>query len=155
MPLDLFQNIARTDGKYCPVTGRIVDGKAPDDLSCEGRNAFEAAIRSAVPDAVIIDGEFTRSPQISCISFPGANGEVVRDELAKRHIAVGTASACAAGGEMLSGILRERDVPFGLAKGSVTFRCVRFPTGTALADVIDSRTRRTRRSDDRRTTARR
>jgi cysteine desulfurase len=99
------------------------------------RDAYEAALLAAVPDASIASGAAERLPGHSLALLPGLRGDTLVALLDDEEIAVAAGSACAAGEAEPSYVLAAMGVERELALGAlrVTFGALSEPSH---ADVI-------------------
>jgi len=111
------------------------------------RDELVAAVRAAVPDAVLngdpgqsdVDGAPSRLPGNAHFTFPGCAGDSLLMLLDARGIECSTGSACTAGVAQPSHVLLAMDVEPVLARGSLRFSLGHTSTPAdvrALADAI-------------------
>lgn len=85
------------------------------------RDAFEAEIARRLPDAVFHGRGARRTPNVSNISFPGAEKEAVVISLDLQGLAASAGSACASGALEPSPVLRALGLPPPLLHSAVRF----------------------------------
>lgn len=95
------------------------------------RDAFEAGLRRAVPDAVI-NGRGPRVGNTSNVWFPGVDGEALLIALDLDGICVSTGAACASGSTSPSHVLTAMGLTAAQAHGSLRFS---LPADATAADV--------------------
>jgi cysteine desulfurase len=111
------------------------------------RDELVAAVRAAVPDAVLngdpgqsdVDGAPSRLPGNAHFTFPGCAGDSLLMLLDARGIECSTGSACTAGVAQPSHVLLAMDVEAPLARGSLRFSLGHTSTPAdvhALAEAI-------------------
>ena len=107
-----------------------VDGRAAQAEYLAGlRDELVAAVRAAVPDAVLngdpgqsdVDGGPSRLPGNAHFIFPGCAGDSLLMLLDARGIECSTGSACTAGVAQPSHVLLAMDIEPALARGSLRF----------------------------------
>jgi cysteine desulfurase len=125
-----------------------VDHRAEQAAYLAGlRDELVAAVRAAVPDAVLngdpgqsdVDGAPSRLPGNAHFTFPGCAGDSLLMLLDARGIECSTGSACTAGVAQPSHVLLAMDVEPALARGSLRFSLGHTSTPAdvrALADVL-------------------
>lgn len=85
------------------------------------RDAFEAGLLAAAPDAVIHGARVPRLPNTTNASFPGARSDHLLMALDARGVAVSAGAACASGAVEPSPVLRAMGVPRELAVCALRF----------------------------------
>jgi cysteine desulfurase len=96
------------------------------------RDALEAGVRAAAPEAVVFGAGAERVGNTSCIGLPGVPGETQVMALDLAGVAVGSGSACSSGTVRPSHVLAAMGVPPDLARCAVR---VSFGRGNGPADV--------------------
>ena len=93
------------------------------------RDAFEARLLAAVPDAVIHGRGGVRAPHVSNVSIPGIDSESLLMALDLQGIAASGGSACQTGNAAPSHVLTAMGVPPDLASGAIrlSFGCLSTP----------------------------
>lgn len=76
------------------------------DAVAETRSAFEARIRDAAPDAIIVGQDTPRLPNTTCIAVPGWKGETQVMQMDLAGFAVSAGSACSSGKVRQSRVLK-------------------------------------------------
>lgn len=100
-----------------------LEGALPQTLSAL-RDDFEARIREAFPDVVVLGADVARLPHVSMLEFPGIDGEALLIGLDLAGISASSGAACASGTLAPSHVL--------LAMGHSPARaqsCLRFSLG--------------------------
>ncbi len=92
------------------------------------RDAFEASICSAVPDAVVHGARAPRLWNTTNIGFPHLEAEAILLLLSERGVAASAGAACSSGSLDPSPVLLAMGVPEALAHGSVRFSLSRLTT---------------------------
>ncbi|SNS40758.1 cysteine desulfurase [Actinomadura meyerae] len=113
------------------------------------RDRLIAAVRAAVPDAVLNGDPVDRLPGNAHFSFPGCEGDALLMLLDARGIACSTGSACSAGVSQPSHVLLAMDASTERARGSLRFTLGHTSTEAdvkALADAIGPVVERARRA---------
>jgi cysteine desulfurase len=85
------------------------------------RDAFVAQVLAAVPAARLTGDPVRRLPGTASFTFAGTSGEAVLLELERRGVTSSSGSACAAGSDEPSHVLRAMGVPDAVAQTSVRF----------------------------------
>ena len=85
----------------------------------EKRNVFEAKIKKAFPDVVIIGANSKRLATTTYISYPGIHGQAVQIELESQDIFVTTSSACSDNSPVTSKVLRAMGTRDDIGRGVV------------------------------------
>lgn len=83
------------------------------------RLAFEAKIKAAFPEVIIIGENAPRLASTSYISYPGIHGQAVQIELESNDIFVTTSSACSDNMPVTSKVLKAMDVSDDVGRGVV------------------------------------
>ncbi len=93
------------------------------------RDAFEARLLAAVPDAVIHGRGGERAPHVCSVSVPGIDSESLLMALDLQGIAASGGSACQTGSAAPSHVLTAMGVPPDLASGAIrlSFGCLSTP----------------------------
>lgn len=107
-----------------------------ESITCEIRDAFEASIREACPDAVIHSPDADRLPNTSCISFPGTAAEDVAIALAHAGVVVGTGAACSSGSMAPPKTLIAMGVPYDLANSAIRISTSRMTTEVEIHSTL-------------------
>jgi cysteine desulfurase len=101
------------------------------------RDAFEAGLRTAVPDAVIHAADVPRVPHISSFAIPGTDSEAMLMHLDLAGICCSSGSACTTGSVTPSHVLTAMDVPRELALASLRFSFGRQNTMDDVTAVLE------------------
>lgn len=101
------------------LAGRDREGNAA--RAADARDAFVAAVVSAVPSARLTGHPERRLPAVASFVFEGTSGESVLLELERRGIVSSSGSACAAGSDEASHVLVALGYPQALAQTAVRF----------------------------------
>ncbi|MBW8484484.1 cysteine desulfurase family protein [Actinomadura parmotrematis] len=113
------------------------------------RDELIAAVRAAVPGAVLNGDPADRLPGNAHFSFPGCEGDALLMLLDARGIACSTGSACSAGVSQPSHVLLAMGADPARARGSLRFTLGHTSTGAdvaALAEAIGPVVERARRA---------
>ncbi|WP_460775145.1 cysteine desulfurase family protein [Microbacterium sp. GXF7504] len=105
------------------------------------RDAFVAAVLAAVPAARLTGDPVRRLPGTASFTFAGTSGEAVLLELERRGVTSSSGSACAAGSDEPSHVLRALGIPDAVAQTSVRFTFPHEPVdvsglAAAVADAV-------------------
>ena len=100
------------------------------------RDAFEARLLDALPEAIIHSRGVPRLPNTSYFSVPGTDGEEIGEGLAASGIIVGTGAACSSGSIGGSKTLRSMGVPQSIAAGGLRVSLSRFSTIAQLEALL-------------------
>ena len=85
------------------------------------RDDFIRAVRAGVPGAVLTGHPSERLPSVASFCFPGTSGESVLLELERLGVICSSGSACAAGSDEPSPVLRAMGVEDDIAQAAVRF----------------------------------
>ena len=85
------------------------------------RDDFERRIREEIPEIVVHGVSAERLPHVSCLGFPGVDGQALFVALDQHGIDCSTGSACASGSAETSPVLLAMGVPEELARNSLRF----------------------------------
>ncbi|WP_086464985.1 cysteine desulfurase family protein [Oceanibaculum nanhaiense] len=96
------------------------------------RDALEAGVLAATPQAVIVGQDMPRLPNTSCIALPGMKAENIVMALDLAGVAVSAGSACSSGKVTASHVLAAMGLPPGIAGGAIR---VSFGWTSMAADV--------------------
>ncbi len=96
------------------------------------RDAFEAGVGAAVPDAAVVGQHGARAPHISCLGFPGTDSESLLMQLDLAGVACSAGSACSTGTLEPSHVLNALGVDPVIAVGALRFS---FALSNGTADV--------------------
>ncbi|MDM7946603.1 MAG: cysteine desulfurase family protein [Oceanibaculum nanhaiense] len=96
------------------------------------RDALEAGVLAATPQAVIVGQDMPRLPNTSCIALPGMKAENIVMALDLAGVAVSAGSACSSGKVTASHVLAAMGLPPGIAGGAIR---VSFGWTSTAADV--------------------
>ena len=96
------------------------------------RDAFEAAVISALPDVVINGEPANRLPNTSNLYFPGVDGEGILILLDEAGVCCSPGSACSTGAVQPSRIVRAMGHSAARARSSVRFSLSRFTTAEEI-----------------------
>lgn len=107
-----------------------------ESITCEIRDAFEASVGNAFPDAVIHSPDADRLPNTSCISFPGTAAEDVALALAHAGVVVGTGAACSSGSMAPPKTLIAMGVPYDLANAAIRISTSRMTTEVEIHSTL-------------------
>ena len=95
-------------------------------------------IKLKFPKAIINGDLINRIPGNINLSFPGADGPKLLEELDKREICVSSGSACSAGFIQASPVLLEIGVPKNLAKSSLRITFGKYNTIEEVRELINA-----------------
>lgn len=105
----------------------------------EKRSEFEAKMKKAFPDVVIIGEKAPRLASTTYISYPGIHGQAVQIELESQDIFVTTSSACSDNMPVTSKVLKAMGVADDVGRGVVRISlCLNSPLEyyDQLADAL-------------------
>ena len=83
------------------------------------RDALEAGVLAATPQAVIVGRDMPRLPNTSCIALPGVKAETAVMTLDLAGMAVSAGSACSSGKVTASHVLAAMGLPPAIAGGAI------------------------------------
>jgi cysteine desulfurase len=98
------------------------------------RDTFEAELKHALPDTVVLFQDADRLPHVSCVAFPGVMSEALLYHLHRRHV-----YASLGGGQFqkLSSQLKSCKVSEELAQSALSFAISHETTEDDLAEALD------------------
>ena len=96
------------------------------------RDAFEAGVRRAIPDAVVHAVDGLRAPHVSSMAFPGTDSEAMLMHLDLAGVCCSSGSACTTGAVTPSHVLTAMGVAHDVAVATLRFS---FGRQNTMADV--------------------
>jgi cysteine desulfurase len=101
------------------------------------RDAFEAGLRRAVPDAEIHGAAAPRAPHVTSVGIPGTDSEAMLMHLDLAGVCCSSGSACTTGSVTPSHVLTAMGVPHDLAVASLRFSFGAQNTDEETRTVLD------------------
>ena len=111
------------------------------------RDGLEAAVREAVPDAVVIGAGVERLPNTTALALPGAAAETQVIALDLDGVMVGAGAACSSGKVGPSHVLAAMGLPPGIAAGTIRISLGWSTTEADIEHFLDAWTALYRRRD--------
>jgi cysteine desulfurase len=114
---------------------------AVDELSVRAermgslRDEMERALRSGLPEIVIIGEHAPRLPNTSCVSFPGVDRQALVMALDTAGVACSTGSACASGSSEPSPTLLAIGLPKAVIEGAIRLSLGAFTRAEEVAEA--------------------
>lgn len=101
------------------------------------RDDFIATVLARIPTAVLTGHRSRRLPSVASFCFPGTSGESVLLELERKSIICSSGSACAAGSDEPSAVLRAMGIERGVAQTALRFSFGADVTAADLATAAE------------------
>ncbi|ALE92542.1 cysteine desulfurase [Arthrobacter alpinus] len=101
------------------------------------RDDFIATVLARIPTALLTGHRSQRLPSVASFCFPGTSGESVLLELERKSIICSSGSACAAGSDEPSAVLRAMGIERGVAQTALRFSFGADVTAAALATAAE------------------
>nr|WP_321443227.1 cysteine desulfurase NifS [uncultured Cohaesibacter sp.] len=101
------------------------------------RDRLEGGILSAVPQCSVIGDPVYRLPNTSMIAFDAVKGDDILLLLNKMGVAASSGSACSAGAQEPSHVMRAMNIPATAAYGAIRFSLSRYTSEAEIDRVIE------------------
>jgi len=101
------------------------------------REDFIASVLARIPTALLTGHRSKRLPSVASFCFPGTSGESVLLELERKAIICSSGSACAAGSDEPSAVLRAMGIERGVAQTALRFSFGADVTAAGLDTAVD------------------
>jgi cysteine desulfurase len=100
------------------------------------RDDFEARIAALFPDAVVAGAAAERTPNTSCLLFPGVEAEALILLLSEAGVCASSGAACSSGSLEPSHVLKAMNIAPEIAQGQVRFSFSRFSQPADIDRVL-------------------